>query len=94
MRADQGLEQEQRRHHEEEPGVARWRGSERHVAGRAEAEASPARAPANRVSPTPECGEEDPDPAEQRDQGDHATRRSRWRVGALSTCCSGGQLFV
>ena len=61
--ADEGLEQEQCCHHEEEPGRGPLGGGERHIPWGAEAECRlvPAR-PAH--SPSPERGEQHPDPTE------------------------------
>jgi hypothetical protein len=69
--AHQHLDHEQRSHHEEEPGAGALGRRERHVARRAEAERSLlATVPAEDV-PAPEYREEQPDPAEQRDQRQH-----------------------
>ena len=82
--ADERLDQEQRGHHEEEPGGRALRRGQRDVAGRAERERRLlAPVPAEVAAPAPEGAEQEADAAEQRDQRRAPTRRSRWR----SACC-------
>ena len=71
-RADERLDQEQRRHHEEEPRARALRRRQRDVAGRAERQRRLlAAVPAEPTAPAAEDREQDADPAEQRDQRQH-----------------------
>ena len=70
--ADERLEQEQRRHHEEEPRGRALRRRQRDVAGRAERERRLlAAVPAEPAPPAPEGAEQQADAAQQRDQRQH-----------------------
>ena len=71
--ADERLDQEQRGHHEEEPRARALRRRQRDVAGRAERQRGLlAPVPAEPPAPAAEGREQQPDPAEQRDQREHA----------------------
>src|SRR5918995_134546 len=71
-RPHERLHEEQRCHDEEEPGASPLRGRQRHVPRRPERERRLfAPVPAEEVPP-PEGGEEQPDAAEKRDQGEYA----------------------
>ena len=70
--ADERLDQEQRRHHEEEPGARPLRRRQRDVAGSAERQRGLLAPVPAEEAPAPEDAEQDPDPAEQRDQRQHA----------------------
>ena len=70
--ADHRLDQEQSRHHQEEPGAGALRGRQRHLPGLSECQRRLlAAVPAEEV-PASEGGEQQSDPAEQRDQRDDA----------------------
>jgi hypothetical protein len=74
------LHEEERRHHEEEPGRGALRGREGDVARRPEGKRRLLAAVPAQEAPAAEGGEEEPDPAEQRNQredapDDHVRRR-------------------
>jgi hypothetical protein len=94
-RPDQRLQQEQRRHHEEEPRARPLAGRERDVARAREGQRRLlAPVPAQPAPPASEGAEQQADPAEQCDQRQAPTRRSRRPSAWLSTRGSGGQLLV
>ena len=71
-RPDERLDQEQRRHHEEEPGAGALRRREGDIAGRAERQRRLLAPVPAEEAPAAEDAEQDPDPAEQRDQREDA----------------------